>query len=84
MLRKRLRSLRQWMENEKIERYAFIIAHMHISGDAPEDTTYKEFSEIAIWDAIGRRVGELLEEEQKRVGVTGIIDSSVALKPREE
>lgn len=84
MLRKRLRELKLWMQERKIERFARIIATVQMTGDFPDDITDKEFEEVAIWDSIGRRVTEIIEQTEKTAGVTGIIDSASALAPKGE
>lgn len=82
-IRKRLVGVRQYLAQRKIERYSYLIAASQINGDFPEDMTEKELSEIALWDAIGRRVGAIVQQIQAEQGMTGIIDPS-ALAPREK
>ena len=80
-LRKRLQEFQQYLDNKKIERYSDLIAAFQISGDFPEDMTEKELAEIALWDAVGRRVSALVEQFQASQGATGIIDKE-ALAPK--
>jgi len=82
-LRKRLVEVRQYLAQRKIERYAYLIVASQINGDFPEDMTEKELTEIALWDAVARRVSATVEQIQAQQGVTGIIEPS-ALAPREK
>jgi hypothetical protein len=81
-LNNRIMAIQRAMESEKIERYAGLIARISLTNDIPDDMTPKEFAEIALWDRIGSRAGEIEEELRKQMGVTAIIDSGVALAPK--
>jgi hypothetical protein len=65
---------RQQAEARKIERLATLISGAQITGEYPEDTSYSELAEIAFWDAVARRVKELMDEHQREQGVIGVID----------
>ena len=80
-IKHRLLEVKQFLAEKKIERMAFLLANWNVSGDFPGDITEKELSEIAMWDAITRRAGALVEAAQKAQGVTGVIGKE-ALEPR--
>lgn len=82
-IRKSLVEVRQYLAQRKIERLSYLIAASQINGDFPEDMTEKELSEIALMDAVGRRVNAIVEQIRAEQGMTGIIDPS-ALAPREK
>jgi hypothetical protein len=82
-LNNRIATAKRILEQEKIERYALLIAKIQISDSLPDDMTAREFADIAVWDAIGRRATEIEAQLRKQMGVVGVIDPS-ALEPKGE
>jgi hypothetical protein len=66
------------MEQDKINRYAEIIATVRIHGHLPADITTKEFNEIALWDEVANRVEILVENNQpeETTKVVGTVNMS--------
>lgn len=81
MLREKIKAIVKALEAEKIERYALLLAKIQISGSIPDDITAREFADIAFWDAIAHRAGEIEEQLRKQMGMVGIIDPA-ALEPK--